>query len=205
MSPTNSSCSGLLSASLDEASLHLRAMRNTDSPLLGLLGTPFERALLHLCTMRDTDSSLFGLIGTSPVTALLHLGAVRDTNSSCSGLLSASPVTASFVLTAVRDTISTRNDAIGTPFEAAPFPVHFCMRDAYSFLHGSISAPHRPAFCFTSFFIRYNQRPTVAFFHLRLLLHMLRFLLDDDAFVDNSSTSTGRHGVDKGGDVSLTR
>ena len=225
MSPTNSSCSGLLSASLEDASLHLRAMRNTDSPLLGLLGTPFERALLHLCTMRDTDSSLNGLIGASLVSAALLLGTMRDTYSSLHDAID-TPLEAATFLRAMRDTnfpftlakpltsheatllmfhISAMcntnpslDSSIGAPLEAASFPLS-SMRDAHSTLNGLIRAPHRPAFCFTSSFIRCNRRPTVAFFHLRrLLLHLrLRLLLDDDAFVDNSSTSTGRHGRQK--------
>jgi hypothetical protein len=153
----------------------LGAMRDANASLNNYICAPLKAALLHLCTMRDTDSSLFGLIGASLEAAsfVFHLGAMRDANSSLNGPICTILLAASFCLSAVRDAHSSFNYIIG--------------------------APHRPAFCFTSFFIRCNRRPTVAFFHLRrLLLHLrLRLLLDDDAFVDNSSTSTGRHGRQK--------
>ena len=169
MTATDSPLSlGIFGTSLIAASLLLSAMCDTNSSLLDNVGTPFKAASFQFSTMRDTNPSLFGLIGTSLKAALFHLRSMCDTNPSVHSLLSTSPVTASFVFCAVSDAHSARNGLIGTP--------------------------HRPAFCFTSSFIRCNRRPTVAFHLRRLLLHLrLRLLLDDDAFVDNSSTSTGRH------------
>jgi hypothetical protein len=129
--------------------------------------------------MRHTNSSVLDILVTSLVTALLLFCAVRDTNTSVHDPVCTSLEATPFPvhLCAMRDTNSTLNSPIGTPLEAAPFCLS-AVRDAYSSVHNLISAPHRPAFCFTSFFIRCNQRPTVAFFHLRRLLHLrLRLLL----------------------------
>jgi hypothetical protein len=150
-------------------------MRDANASLNNYICAPLKAALFprHLCTMRDTNSSLHDPVCTSLEAAsfVFHLGAMRDANSSLNGPICTILLAASFCLSAVRDAHSSFNYIIG--------------------------APHRPAFCFTSFFIRCNRRTTATIIHLRRLLHLLRFLLDDDAFVANSSTSTGRHGVDK--------
>jgi hypothetical protein len=220
MSPTDSSLLGMVGASLVTATFHRCAVYYANSSLNDTIGTPVKAAALLLGSMSDAYSTLLGIFGTSLEAAALNLRTMRDTHSSVHNFVGTPLKAASFCLSAVRDTKSSLYDIVVTSHEAAALLLHLCsmgdthsclhgsigttlkaapfvfcaVRDAHSTRNGSIGTPLRPAFCFYSF-IRCNRSPTVAFHLRRLQLHLrLRLLLDDDAFVDNSSTSTGRHG-----------
>jgi hypothetical protein len=54
MSPTNSTLLDLVGASVEDALLHFRAMRDANSSLLGLPCTSLVAASFQLCAMRNT-------------------------------------------------------------------------------------------------------------------------------------------------------
>ena len=80
------------------------------------------------------------------------------------------------------------HNLIWKPLKATPF--HLCaMRNTNSSFLGLIGTSLDFAFRYYSFFVCRNRSTIMIIIHL-----LLRLLLDDDAFADNSSSTAERHG-----------